>query len=78
VEDLFNFMSSLPHSLSPDRSQWQLLSDYISKHKGEGEESLSPKDVALYLRTKGLSEKKIADAIQKAPSTVHEWVKVEK
>ena len=79
VEDLFDFMSSLPHSLSPDSSQWQLLSDYIFKHQGEtGEESLNPKDVALYLRKRGQSERQIATVVGKSCSTVHSWVSEQK
>jgi hypothetical protein len=75
IDELFNFMSNIPQG----QNQWKLVIDYVHRHRGEqAEENLSPKEVALYLRKKGLSEKKISEAIQKAPSTIHEWVKVEK
>jgi hypothetical protein len=75
TDSLFDFMSSLPQGAN----QWQLVLEYVRKHQGEAsEDAVSSKQVAMFLRQKGLSEKKIAEAIQKAPSTVHEWVKVEK
>lgn len=71
VGSLFDFMSSIPQGAN----QWQLVLDFVLKHKGEADESAaSPKDVAMFLRKRGLSEKKISEAIGKAPSTVHLWV----
>lgn len=75
VNSLFDFMSSIPQGAN----QWQLVLDYVRKHRGEAsEEQLDPKDVALYLRKRGQSERQIASAVGKSCSTVHGWVSEQK
>jgi len=71
VNALFDFMASLPEKTE----QWQAILDYVAKHLGEtGEDALDPKDVALWLRKRGKSERDIATLVQRSPSTIHQWV----
>jgi len=75
VNQLFDFMSSLPQGAN----QWELVLDYVRKRKGEtGEDALDPKQVALWLKQRGQSERKISELVQKSPSTVHGWVATKK
>jgi DNA-binding NarL/FixJ family response regulator len=68
---LFNFMASLPEKTE----QWGAVLEYVEKHLGEvGEEQLDPKEVAVWLKRRGKSERAIADLVQRSPSTVHDWV----
>jgi len=72
VDKLFDFMSTIPEG----EDQWQAVLNYVGKHRGEiGEAQLDPKDIALWLRRHGRSEREIAASVQKSPSTVHGWVK---
>ncbi|HEX9908726.1 MAG TPA: hypothetical protein VGB78_09745 [Thermoplasmata archaeon] len=71
VNELFDFMSNIPQG----SNQWELVLDYVKKHGGEtSEESLSPREVAVYLRKRGLSEGAIAKALNKSGGTIHLWV----
>jgi len=71
VDALFNFMASLPEKTE----QWGAVLEYVEKHLGEvGEEQLDPKEVAVWLKRRGKSERAIADLVQRSPSTVHDWV----
>jgi len=71
VNELFDFMSSIPQG----SNQWELVLDYVRRHGGEtSEESVSPKEVAQFLRRRGLSEGQIAKALSKSGGTIHLWV----
>jgi hypothetical protein len=71
INELFDFMSSLPQG----KNQWELIRNYVLKHKGEvSEEGLDPKSIAKWLRTKGKSEREIAVLVGKSNSTIHEWL----
>jgi len=71
VNELFDFMSSIPQG----SNQWELVLDYVKKHGGEtSEESLNPKEVAQFLRRRGLSEGAIAKTLNKSGGTIHLWV----
>lgn len=71
VDALFDFWSSIPEG----GDQWKLVLDYIHKHRGEvAEEQLDPKEIALWLRKHGKSEREIAAIVQRSPSTIHDWV----
>jgi hypothetical protein len=77
VNELFTYMASLPALAegAEGGEQWSALLSYVQAHAGEtGVETLDPKQVVLWLRRRGLSEKKIAEATGKAASTVHLWV----
>ena len=71
VNQLFDMMSSIPQG----SNQWELVLDYVKKHGGEtSEESLNPKEVAQFLRRRGLSEGAIAKTLNKSGGTIHLWV----
>jgi len=75
VNQLFDFMSSLLQGAN----QWKLVLDYVRNRKGEtGEDALDPKKVALWLKRRGQSERKIFELVQKSSSTVHGWVATKK
>lgn len=74
VPALFDYMSSL----SSQEDQWSAVLRYVQSHVGEADEDLSPKEVAQYLRRRGLSEGAIAKALNKSGGTIHLWVAEEK
>lgn len=71
LNDLFTYTASLPEG----SEQWSAILNYVKAHAGEsGVETLDPKQVALWLRQRGQSERQIAGLVGRSNSTVHEWV----
>ena len=68
VNNIFEWMSTIPDGVN----QWDALTEYVLKHKGEtGEKALSDDQVALFLkRTKKKSLGEIASILEKPRSTV--------
>lgn len=68
VNNIFEWMSKIPDGVN----QWDALTEYVTKHKGEtGEKALTDEQVALFLkRTKKKSLGEIASILEKPRSTV--------
>jgi len=74
ISDLFEFLSKTPEG----KNQWELLLNYIQRHRGEfKEDSVEPKHVARFLKTKGHSVSDIAGILEEPRSTVGSWTKAE-
>ncbi len=74
ISDLFEFLSKTPEG----KNQWEMLLNYIQRHRGEfKEDSVEPKHVARFLKTKGHSVSEIAGILEEPRSTVGSWTKPE-
>jgi DNA-binding NarL/FixJ family response regulator len=70
LNDLFTYTASLPEG----SEQWSTILSYVKAHAGESVNTLDPKQVAVWLKQRGQSEREIASLVGRSNSTVHEWV----